>query len=180
MEHRKTFDVVRFYDEAIDWDRSGCKPVEYAEAREYEKLAFHEGQRPIVFRFQRLSRRVLLNVISRATNEAEERHRAFQCGVVEVVGRDGSVWKPGKVSRPDYTMMSESDLDALEQVLGVEFQDMQEIGGVVLTRSRVPFASEPRYPVLHSSVAVWVAVSRRSAAQSPTAAAQSSTSREGP
>jgi hypothetical protein len=175
MEHRKTFDVVRFYDPAIDWRASSCEPVAYASERKLERLVMRAGHAPTLFRYQRITRPAWLKFVSRGATDEERRVRSFQAGVVEVHAPDGRVWKPGDIDRPDYVAMSEADLDALEQHYGVGIADLQEIGEVVRLRSELPFECEPLFPVLPSSLAVWRAASLRSVARSLTAAAQSST-----
>lgn len=174
MEHRKTFDVVRFYDPAIDWRSTPVEPVDYARDRDLTKLVMRAGCEPILFRYQRLTRRQWLSWVSRASSDEERHVRAFSAGVCEVV-IDGRVWRPGDADRPDFVAMSEADLDQLESAYGIGYADLQEIGSVVLTRSQLPFGFAPRYPVLPSSVAVWVAASRLSAERSATGAAPSST-----
>lgn len=183
MEHRKTIEVVRLYDQAIDWRAmkaapEPCDEVRYAVDRDVSRLLYRPGTRPIVFRAKRLTRAAMLGLVARATTDDERRVRAFQAGVVEIEFADGNVWRPEGAARAGYLAMDDGDLDALEE-RGIAWADLIEVGAIILTRSELPFGCAASYQAPRSSVAAWAALSRRSAEPSPTDAGRSNTGSEG-
>jgi hypothetical protein len=112
--------------------------------------------------------------VEKADHEVVARDRAFALGVRRIDREDGTSWTPPGVDRPGYFGIPEAELDAFD------YADIQEIGGVVLTRSRVPFGSSVSYPVPPSSLAVLDGVLSRFAERSPPAAAPTRSEPEAP
>lgn len=126
----QTYEVIRLHDPAIEWG-DPLDPVEakraakYREERDTTTLRFIDGKRPTVFRFRRLSRADLRMIESRFS-QTEKHELAFSRGVVEVLFSDGVI------RRPASTAWKDDELDLFEWL------DIEDIGGVVLTRSIVP------------------------------------------
>lgn len=154
----KTYRVVCLHDPAVDWD--ACDVGEYANSRDANALKFKAGARPRWFEFKRLSRSDMLHIAAYASASDEHRRdAAFARGIVRIEHPDG-----GAVSGP----LGEDDLNALEH------SAIQEIGEIVLERSRVPLAFAPTYVPLPMSRAAWVSSRLQSAGPSKTSKAQSS------
>lgn len=161
--------TARIYDPAIRlWDgRSGVRLESWLrEGREVEKLELRPGARLRVYHFERLTRPQML-FVEKADHDVTARDRAFALGVRRIDREDGTTWEPSGVNGQGFFGISEAELDAME------FPDIQEIGGVVLARSRVPFGCEVSYPVPPSSLAVLDGVLSRFAARSRADAAPS-------
>lgn len=166
------FPTVRIYDPAIQpWDhirKTGTKLVDWGRERDMAKLVTYPGATPVVFHCRRLTRSQML-FVSKAPDEVTQHDRAFALGVIGVDRPEQPPWKPAGVGARDYFAMSEAELESFE------FTDIQEIGGVILTRSRVPLDLSPVYPVQPSSLAVLDAVVSRFVARSLADAAQNKT-----
>lgn len=161
--------TARIYDPAIRlWNgRDGVRLEEWLkDGREVEKLQLRPGARLRVYHFERLTRSQML-FVEKADHEVTARDRAFALGVRRIDREDGTTWEPAGVHAQGYFGISEAELDAME------FPDIQEIGGAVLARSRVPFGCAVTYPVPPSSLAVLDGVLSRFAARSQADAAPS-------
>jgi hypothetical protein len=126
----QTYEVVRLHDPAIEWgdplDPSEAKrAAKYREERDVTTLRFVDGKKPTMFRFRRLSRSDLRMIESRFS-QTEKHELAFSRGVVEVLFSDGVIRRPAGTSWKD------DELDLFDWL------DIEDIGGVVLTRSIVP------------------------------------------
>lgn len=171
------FKTARFYDPAIQpWDPSkkkGTMLVDWARERDMTKLVTWPGKDPVVFVCRRLTRSQML-FVSRAADEVTQIDRAFALGVVEVQRPGEAPWRPAGSDKRDFFAMSEAEIETFE------FCDIQEIGGVILTRSRVPFDLSPVYPVQPSSLAVLDAVISRFVARNLSGAYPSKNELEAP
>ncbi len=141
-------EAIRIYDPAIEpFDpvtARGTKIAEYATHRRPEDLVFRAGARPRVFVFRRLAR-YAWRTLEAARSEYHRREVAFRHGLIRVVEASGHEWRP---SSP----LTSEELERFEPV------DVNEIGGVILTRSQVPLEYAPRYHISSASIAVWEAV----------------------
>jgi hypothetical protein len=151
----ETFDVVRIYDPAIRLAGPGATNItKYATSRDGAELVLVPGREATVFRCVRLKRSKML-LVDEAEVDAVARDRAFAYGCVEirVPGRD--------------PITPAGDFWTAEELEELDYPDIQEVGMVVLARSRVPFDFAVRYPVLPTSLAVLRSAVSRSAAPSP-------------
>jgi hypothetical protein len=172
MDQVREFEAIRIYDPAIEpFDPAterGTRIADYAEWRDPKMLALWPGKRPVTFFFRRLTR-AERRLVEASAGDFEKHEQAFRYGIRRVVRADGSAWTPERIGHPTYFGMTEEELDVWDPT------DIDEIGGVVLTRSRVPFDFAPRYRLRPSSLCVWEAVvASLSAAPSPPAAEPSS------
>lgn len=156
--------TIRIYDPALDW-AAKTKLLDWAVERDVEKAELVPGKRPRVYHFQRLTRSQLL-FVEKADHEVTARDRAFALGVRRIDMEDGTSWEPIGVGRADFAAISEAELDTLEPC------DIQDVGGVVLTKSRVPFGFPVSLPVPPSSRAVLEGALSRYAERSQTDAPQ--------
>jgi len=101
------------------------------------------------------------DVSSAPTPELQNQY-AFMCGVEFVEMPDGNVLRPAR------ERWTEDELDAFD------FVDVDDIGKVVLQRSRLPFGSPAYFVAPHSSAVALAALLFRSAAPSRPAAPPSS------
>ena len=129
------FEVLRFYDPAIDWpdDDGGKAAVEYAQFRDMSKLRFVDEAvaRPMVFVCRRLSV-AQRKAMTSASDEAEQNRRSFLYGVIEVrnYSDDGVSYLTWTPKRADES--SRIDEDELERFGEA---DVQEIGSVIRGQS---------------------------------------------
>lgn len=161
--------VVRVFDPAIQFfdleTKSGVKILDWAEERDFDKLVFRPGTRPRVYHCAPL-RRSQMRWVEGADNEWTARDRAFAMAVRKIEREDGSTWEPAGVHQQQFLAISEAEMDEMHTT------DVQDIGGVVLTRSRIPFGLAVSYPVPPSSRAVLDAALSRFVARSLAAARQ--------
>jgi hypothetical protein len=151
----QTFKVVRIFDPAIRWSegaKDGHTDVrEYAKTRVFDSLIAVEGQRPMVFHTTRLRRSVTRDIECMSA-EPHKRERAFAIGV-SLVEIDGAPVKPAGDT------WTEKELDIFD------FVDIEDVGNVVLERSRLPKDSPASYGGSHSSAVASVVLLSRIAAQ---------------
>ena len=144
---------IRLYDPAIDWS-DGATPIEWAVSRDPRALRLRAGKTPIVFHCARLSRRVYA-WITESPSESERLFRAFRAGVRRVQRPDGA-WTPQGADALGYVAMTDDEAD----VYGIA--DQQEIGGLIIERSLLPFDCAGGYTLRPSSLLVRAAALRAS------------------
>lgn len=169
----REFEAVRIYDPAIEpFDPAtgkGTRIGDYCEWRDPAMLAIRPGMTPIRFVFRRLTRGER-RTVEAGSGDFMQHELAFRFGIRRIVRADGSVWTPERLDRPDYSGMTEAEIDTWDAT------DLDEIGAVVLTRSRVPFDFAPRYRLRPSSLSVWEAVVMRLSVERSRASAAKSSS----
>lgn len=162
------FDVIRLFDPAILWvGPNATNLAKFAKSRDRADLTFVPGKEPVVYRCRRLRRSRML-LVDESVSMAAAEDRAFAHGVLEirVPGR-----APAKPAGDSWTA---------EEMELLEWADIREVGSVVMARSRVPFDSSPRYPVLRSSLDVWDAAVSLCAEPSQGSASPRPSAPEGP
>jgi len=136
--------------------------------QKHRRLIFFEGERPVLFRFRRLTRPQIQKFVATATNEVERAIFAFRAGVVEIQRPGEPAFKPEWISR-GALVMDEPELRDLEEG-GLDWSDEVDIGDQILSTSDVPFGSTPSWRVPQPLVRVWAAAYLRSAERSQSAA----------
>jgi hypothetical protein len=164
---------IRIYDPAINVTAEEL--VEFSRSRDASKLRFHDGMKPMRFKFRRLKRSEVFACEDERT-DARQAIRAFSIGVTRVEDyTQGKAWEPAKATGAAF--ISDADLDAFAYV------DLIEIGSLILEESRLSgpldVGSLQRYRVQPLSLdALSEMESRRAAEQSLANAAQSKTAAE--
>jgi len=168
------FKVVRPFDPAIRWSQApadgAADVIAYMTRRELGPVleCVIDGKRPVVFHTRRLRRAEMRDVEGLPTEQAKH-EAAFACGVVMVETDHGEVLRP---ARERWTA---EELDR-----HFHFADVEDIGSVIVTRSRIPFGLSVSYAAPRSSAAASGALLFPSAARSPAAAPPSSSAPAGP
>lgn len=149
--------VVRLFDTAVRWtdgpSASGTDARAYAASRDFELVKAVEGQRPMVFHTRRL-RRSQIRDIECMSADPFKRESAFAVGVDMVDMPDGQVMRPARERWTD------DELDRFD------FVDIEDIGSVVLARSRLPFGSPASFAAPPSSAVALAALLYPTAAPS--------------
>ncbi len=173
MESEKVFKVVRIFDPAVRWSdgpAEGMTDVRaYARERDFSAIVTAPGDRAVVYHTKRL-RASQMRDVEGYSAEPSKRWLAFQVGVSVIETRDGKVVSPSRGAWTDSEM----------EAHGVEFADVEDIGSVILQRSRLPKdlpASFVAPPSSARASAVWLS---RTAAPSPSDAPSSKADPEGP
>lgn len=160
---------IRLYDPAIDWTPQTGTPSEtWPHMRDEASLVLKPGRVPLRFHCVRLTRKAYAWAMA-AGDEFERVYRAFRAGVRRVDGRPDGPWVPARTDALDYVAMTEAEADEW----GVA--DHQEIGGLVLERSVLPFDCAGGYSVRPSSRLVWAAYQRASLSAELSQARQAAT-----
>lgn len=165
--------VVCCFDPELEMDAQAI--ADYVGERDEKQLKTKAGGRPTKFFIRRLDHKTIAYVRA-ASNEDDQRMRAFRCAVVKVENlreRDTRellmpVWEPQRI-------LESSKLATLEIVTEAEserfeYAEIQEIGGVAMHRSFFPKWTGAKSPLLHSSQQMWMAEIVRRAALAPDSA----------
>lgn len=128
----KSFPVVRLFDRAVRWSdgkKDGCTDARaYGETRDFDLIVLEPGKRAMVFHTKRLLRSQMRDVEGLGT-EPVKREVAFAYGVESVEMPDG------RVIRPKGDRWTSEEMDAE----GFDFPTVEDIGAIVVQRSRLPF-----------------------------------------
>ncbi len=155
----ETLRVVCPWDPAIAWPDERRAQEKQASAyhreRDFAALRFTEGTRPRVFVTRRL-RRSEMRDVSCMSSEPYQHEAGFVMGVSRVEMPDGSTLRPANGSR-----WTEDELDA-----HFDHAAINDIGSVVVQRSRIPLGLPASFVEPHSSVAALVAFLSQSAERS--------------
>lgn len=166
----KTKRICTIWDPGVRWSmRDGDGGVDakvYARDRDESIIESTPGGRPTWFITKRLRRSEMV-LIEDTYGDAARRAAAFSCGVVAIERPDGQTIKPSA------KRWTSEELDEL-----CEHAEVEEIGMVVLSRSRVPLDWPAAYALPPSSLDAWASQAFRFAEQSPIAAEPSSSKHE--
>ena len=159
------FEVVRFYDPAIDWGDDAADVnqavADYALHRDSTKLRYFDDAKPMIFVCRRLTRSQRDLVEDIGTAHPRARRLAFQFAVMSVRNyeRDGDLitWEPRR--RDEGSKFKDELLDDFGG------DDVQEVGGVIVAQSFLGKGVPLRCPPLASSQDAFLAVRDQYAAQ---------------
>lgn len=142
---------IRLYDQAIDWTpQTGTDRDIWPIMRDEASLVLKPGRVPLRFHCVRLSRNAYAWAAA-ATDNFDRCRRAFRAGVRRVDGRPEGPWVPARADERDYVSMTEAEEREWHHT------DIEEIGGLVWDRARIPFDCAGGYSVQPSSRLAWAA-----------------------
>lgn len=140
------FQVLRYYDPAIDDSDGGTARAKYAYERDQSVLTYKAGELPLIFVCKRLTV-PQQRIVGALTSASDQYDRAFSFGVVEVLNFPGPNG-PGtwiSKSHENGRVMPDEDADRFG------WTDRQEIGSVIRAQSFLALGARLFLPPLASS-----------------------------
>lgn len=169
----KSFPIVRIFDRAIRWSngkKDGHTDVQrYGETRDPSLLVEIPGMRPVTFHTRRLTRSQMRDLEGLST-EPLKREVAFAYGVTAIDRADQ------RTVRPTGDRWTSEEMDAE----GLDFASVEDVGAVILQRSRLPFDWPAYFVAPPSSARASALLLFPTAGQSPADAPPSSSAPAAP
>lgn len=165
LNEQKPKQTVCVWDPAIDEDAMGGAAAmsAWAQSRDFSKLVFRHGEKPVVFYLRTLPATLAHAYLGSAVGDGEKLMRAFRACVVRVdnVKTDNlsaDVWEPARVDdeRPRLSRIAEILTDA--EVNEFDLTTIYEIGGVAHGLCFFPRTIEPRFVLPDLSAQTWDAM----------------------
>jgi len=161
LNEQKAFKTVCFWDQAIDAEAMGGAKgvIAWSEAgRDFSKLIFHEGAKPVVYHLRTLPAMLAHNAMLSTQGEHDQAMRMFRACLLRVDNHPfiGDLsFEPARVrdkqDRLDRTSELVSDMEANK----FDLLTMYEIGGVARGLSFFPRGITPTFAVPLLSAQIW-------------------------